>query len=313
VRPLRIAFMGSPDFAVPSLEALLDAGHDVVAVYSQPPRARGRGQREQPTPVHAVAAARGIAVRTPRSLRDPAAQAEFAALDLDLAVVAAYGLILPPAILEAPRHGCLNVHASLLPRWRGAAPIQRAILAGDRETGVTIMVMAAGLDTGPMLSRTVVPITGRTTAADLHDALATTGARLLVETLPGHVDGSLVPEAQDDAKATYAAKIDKAEGLIDWSRPAPEIDRQVRALTPWPGTWFEAEGRRYRVLDASPASGREGAAPGTRLDDGLTIACGGGTALAVTRLQPEGRAPMDAAAFLRGHALPDPLPCPATS
>ncbi|MGE3934423.1 MAG: methionyl-tRNA formyltransferase [Rhodospirillaceae bacterium] len=300
---LRLAFMGTPDFAVPALAALVDAGHDVAAAYSQPPRPAGRGMKPAPSPVHRFAEDRGIPVRTPATLKDPAEQAAFAALGLDAAVVAAYGLILPPPVLAAPRLGCLNIHASLLPRWRGAAPIQRAILAGDAETGVTIMQMDAGLDTGPMLLAEAAPIAPDTTGASLHDALAALGARMIVVALDRLAAGALPATPQPAAGATYARKLDRAEARIDWSQPATAVERQVRAFDPWPGTWFEHAGERIRVLAAALADGRAGAAPGTVLDDRLAVACGDG-AVRILRLQRQGKAALDAEAFLRGFALP---------
>ena len=239
---LRLAFMGTPDFAASSLRALIDAGHDVVCVYSQPPRPAGRGHQVQRSPVHVLAEDREIPVRTPKSLRNAEAQAEFAALDLDCAVVAAYGLILPQPVLDAPRMGCLNIHASLLPRWRGAAPIQRAILAGDAETGVTIMQMDAGLDTGAMLLKGSVPITGQTTAGSLHDALADMGSGLIVQALDGLAEGPLTAEPQPNEGVTYAAKLSRDDGRLDWTQPADFIERQVRALNPWPGVCFDLGG-----------------------------------------------------------------------
>ena len=308
---LRLVFMGTPDFSVPILAALIEAGHDVVCAYSQPPRPAGRGQKERPTPVHAFADSRGIPVRTPKSLRTPEAQAEFSALEADFAIVAAYGLILPKPVLAAPRHGCLNVHASLLPRWRGAAPIQRAILAGDTETGVTIMQMDEGLDTGAMLLRGVVPITPATTGESLHDALAAQGAGLIVEALAELEAGRLTPVAQPEDGVTYAAKLAKDEGRLDWSRPAAELERMVRALTPWPGVFFDHAGERFKVQAAALAEGR--GAPGTLLDDRLMVACGDG-ALRLLRLQRAGKAPLDADAFLRGYALAKgAVLCPATN
>ena len=302
---LRLAFMGTPDFAVPILKALAEAGHEIAAVYAQPPRPAGRGQKERPTPVQAYAESRGWEVRTPKTLKTPDAQAEFAALKLDAAVVVAYGLLLPQAVLDAPRLGCINVHASLLPRWRGAAPIQRAILAGDPETGVTIMQMEAGLDTGPMLFKEAVPIGPEATAQDLHDRLAALGAAMINRALAGLVDGSLQPQPQPDEGATYAAKIDKAEGRLDWRESATDLDRRVRAFTPWPGAYFEVEtekGReRVKVLAAEVRS--EGGLPGTVLDARATIACGEG-ALRLVTVQRAGKAPMEADAFLRGFALP---------
>ena len=297
---LRLAFMGTPDFAVPILEALRAAGHEIVCVYTQPPRPAGRGQQPQPSPVARAAAAAGIPVRTPARL-DATEAAGFRALGLDAAVVAAYGLILPPAVLAAPRLGCINVHASLLPRWRGAAPIQRAILAGDSETGVTIMQMEAGLDTGPMLLEQAVPIGPRTTAQELHDRLATLGARLIVEAMSGLEQGALRAVPQPAEGVTYARKLGRDEGRLDWRKSADELERMVRALNPAPGVWFEHEKERIKVLAAEVVAARAGA-PGAVLDAALTVACGRG-ALRLTRLQRAGRAPMDAEAFLRGYAI----------
>ncbi len=293
--------MGTPDFSVAVLAALIGAGHDIACVYSQPPRPAGRGQKERPTPVHAFAAVHGLEVRTPRSLHDAEAQAAFAALGAEAAVVAAYGLILPKPILVAPRRGCLNVHASLLPRWRGAAPIQRAIMAGDAETGVTIMQMDEGLDTGDMLLRDVIAIGPDETAGSLHDRLAELGARLMVEALDKLAAGHLTPESQPPDGVTYAAKIGKDEGRLDWAGPAVELHRLVRGLSPFPGAWFEIKGERIKVLAAHLAEGS--AAPGTVLDDRLAVACGEG-ALRPLRVQRAGKGPMDADAFLRGFALP---------
>ncbi len=290
--------MGSPDFAVPALQALHAAGHAIAAVYCQPPRPAGRGQRETPCPVQRAAEALGLAVHSPARLRqDPAAQAAFAALDLDAAIVAAYGLILPPAMLAAPRLGCLNIHASLLPRWRGAAPIHAALLAGDAETGVTIMQMEAGLDTGPMLRHAAIPIGPATTLPELHDALASLGARLIVETLAAIPPA--VPQPADGV--TYAGKLGKADGAIDWTRPAALIERQVRALNPWPGTFFTCRGEAIRLLAALPVAGA--GTPGEVLDNAPTIACGAG-ALRLLRLQRPGRGPLGAEDFLRGFPLP---------
>jgi methionyl-tRNA formyltransferase len=296
-RALRLAFMGSPDFAVPALRALHAAGHEIAAVYAQPPRPAGRGQKETPCPVHRVALELGLPVRTPaRVRRDEAEHAAFAALDLDVAVVAAYGLILPKPMLEAPRRGCLNIHASLLPRWRGAGPIQAAILAGDAETGITIMRMEEGLDTGPMLLREAVPIGARATAPELHDALARIGARLILRALAE--DPPAVPQPEEGV--TYAPKIAKEDGRLDWSQPAIALDRRIRALNPWPGTFFAHGAETIRVLAAEPAEGS--GPPGTVLDAAPTIACGTG-ALRLLRLQRAGRAPLPAAEFLRGYPL----------
>jgi methionyl-tRNA formyltransferase len=291
--------MGSPDFAVPALSALHAAGHDIAAVYSQPPKPAHRGQRETKCAVHVAAEALGLTVRTPARLRrDEAEHAAFAALDLDAAVVAAYGLILPKPMLDAPRRGCLNIHASLLPRWRGAAPIQAAILAGDDRTGVTIMRMEEGLDTGPMLLAEAVPIGPDTTAASLHDALAALGARLILRALAE--DPPAVP--QPDEGVTYAPKLTREDGRIDWSRAAAVIDRQVRALNPWPGTHTRHGQETLKVLAAVPCADRTEAPPGTLLDGGR-VACGGGTVLRLTRMQRAGRAPQDIDAFLRGYSL----------
>jgi methionyl-tRNA formyltransferase len=307
--------MGTPEFAATILGALIGAGHCVLAAYSQPPRAAGRGHRLQPSPVQALAESRGIAVRCPTSLRDPAVQAEFAALNADAAVVAAYGLILPPAILAAPQCGCLNVHASLLPRWRGAAPVQRAILDGDPKTGVTIMQMDSGLDTGAILLQRAVPIAPTTTGGALTDRLAALGGTLIVEAL-ARLD-ALTPRPQPEDGVTYAKKLSRNEARLDWRAPANRLERQVRAFDPWPGAYFlagtGADAERVRVLAAEIAPYAGSAAPGTVLDDRLTVACGD-AALRPTRVQRPGRAPMAAAEMLRGFAIPPGtmLPCPAT-
>ena len=294
---MRIVFMGSPEFAVPSLDALVGAGHEVVAAYSQPPRPAGRGKGERRTAVHERAEQLGIPVLTPRTLRATDEQARFRGLDADLAVVAAYGLILPAPILEAPKGGCINVHASLLPRWRGAAPIQRAILAGDALSGVTIMKMDEGLDTGPMLFKRELDIRGKN-AGQVTEELAKLGAEALVEWL----DRPTAPEPQPSDGVTYAAKVDKAEARIDWSKPAEEIERQVRAFAPAPGAWFEAHGERIKLLEAQVADGHGQA--GQVLDERLTIACGSG-AIAPVAVQRAGRAPMTPAELLRGFAIPN--------
>ncbi len=294
----RLAFMGSPDFAAPALLALHGAGHEIAAVYCQPPRPAGRGQTVRRCPVHEAAAAIGLEVRTPvRLRRDEAAQAAFAALGLDVAVVAAYGLILPQAMLDAPTRGCLNIHASLLPRWRGAAPIQAALLAGDGETGITIMQMDAGLDTGAMLARDRVPIGATTTAGELHDALAAMGARLVLQVL----DTPPAPVPQPAEGASYAAKLAREDGRIDWGRDAAALDRQVRALNPWPGTFTALDGEVLKVLAAAPEAGA--GAPGKVLDEALLVACGQ-RALRLLRVQAPGRAAMAAEAFLRGRPVP---------
>ncbi len=299
--PLRLAYMGTPDFAVPALRALIAAGHDIVCVYSQPPRPAGRGQKQRLSAVHAFAEAQGIPVRTPKSLRDPAEQQEFSALALDAAIVAAYGLILPKAILNAPKLGCFNIHASLLPRWRGAAPIHRAILAGDSETGVTIMQMDEGLDTGDMIRVESVPISDGTTASNLHDALADLGAELIVAALESVVAGTATATPQPEQGVTYATKLSKDEGRLDWRRSAIELARAVRAYTPWPGAWFDHGNTRIKVLAAETVP--ENGAPGTVLDDQLTIACGDG-ALRLRTVQRSGKGPVDAQSFVRGYDLP---------
>jgi len=300
---MRIVYMGTPDFAVPPLRRLIDAGHEIVCVYCQPPRPAGRGQREQRAPVHEEALRHNIPVRTPPTLKDAAVQAEFAALGADVAVVAAYGLILPKPVLSAPRLGCLNIHASLLPRWRGAAPIQRAILAGDTETGITIMQMDEGLDTGPMLMQLTQPIGANMTARELHDALAELGAQAIVTALDRLSRGELTPVPQPTAGVTYAAKLSREEGRLDWRRPAIELTRQVRAFDPWPGAWFEHRGERMKVLRAQAIDRSGDAAPGTVLDDRLTVACGDG-ALAIMRLQRAGKAALETDDFLRGYPIP---------
>ena len=295
---LRLAFMGSPEFAVPALRALHGAGHEIAAVYSQPPRPAGRGNHLTPCPVHAAAVLLGLPVRTPERLRRSRDdQAAFAALGLDAAVVAAYGLILPQEMLDAPRRGCLNIHASLLPRWRGAGPIQAAVLAGDAETGVTIMQMDAGLDTGAMLLRQAVPIGPRTTAANLHDTLGALGARLAVQALADPP----APVPQPAEGATYAPKLSRADGRLDWTQQAEVLDRRVRGLTPWPGTWAMLGGEVLKVLEAAPEAGS--GPPGTTLDPALLVACGAG-ALRLLRVQRPGRGPMDSAALLRGLPIP---------
>ena len=293
---MRIVFMGSPDFAVPSLEALVAAGHDVVAAYCQPPRPAGRGKSERKTAVHARAEAMGIPVLTPKSLRDETAQAEFAAHDADLAVVAAYGLILPKPILETPRGGCVNVHASLLPRWRGAAPIQRAILAGDEVTGVTIMRMDEGLDTGPMLLKRELAISGMN-AWQVTETLAKLGASALVDWLSSPSPG----EPQPEDGATYAKKVDKAEARIDWSSSAEEIARQILAFAPAPGAWFEVRGERIKLLEAAPGADCSGR-PGEVLDDRLTVACDSGC-IRPLLVQRAGRGAMTPGELLRGFPI----------
>jgi methionyl-tRNA formyltransferase len=294
---MRIAFMGSPDFAVPALRALHDAGHDIAAVYCQPARPAGRGQAIRRCPVHVAADSLGLSVHTPARLRsDPEAQAAFGMLGLDAAVVAAYGLILPQTMLGAPKRGCLNIHASLLPRWRGAGPIQAAILAGDAETGITIMQMEAGLDTGPMLLRQSVPITTKTTTANLHDTLAAIGAKLILDAL----SSPSIPMPQTETDATYAPKLSREDGRIDWTKPAETVDRQIRAFDPWPGTFTSLAGVPLKILAALPVSGS--GAPGTVLDNALTIACGD-QAIRLTKVQLPSRSALTASDFLRGHPI----------
>ena len=293
---MRIVFMGSPDFAVPSLEALVAAGHDIVAAYAQPPRPAGRGKADRKTAVHERAEELGIEVRTPRTLRSEEEQEHFRALDADLAVVAAYGLILPKTILEAPRLGCVNVHASLLPRWRGAAPIQRAILAGDEISGVTLMQMDEGLDTGPMLVRQTIDIRHKN-AGEVTEEMSNLGARLLIDWLTTPTPA----EPQAIAGATYASKIDKAETRIDWTQAAAEIERQVRAFNPVPGAWFEANGERLKLLKAAVGTDASGK-PGEVLDDKLNIACGSGY-IRPLKVQRAGRAAITAGELLRGFAI----------
>ena len=295
---MRIIYMGTPDFAVPALDALVKAGHDVAAVYSQPPRPAGRGKGLRASPVHLRAEELGLEVRTPPSLKDADTQAAFAALDADVAVVAAYGLILPRAILAAPRLGCMNIHASLLPRWRGAAPLQRAILSGDNVTGVTIMDMEAGLDTGPMRAKHVTPIEDKTAGA-LTQELADAGAELMVEVLD---DLSLHPPMPQPAEGvTYAAKIDKAEARIDFTRDAHAVERQVRAFNPFPGAFFEYRGERFRILAAHVE--HHAGAPGELLDDSLLIGCGH-DAIRPTLIQRAGKGAMSPGELLRGYDMP---------
>lgn len=299
---MRVAFMGTPAFSVLALNAIQRAGHEVVAVYTQPPRPAGRGKKLQSSPVQQAAELMHIPVRHPASLRDPTEQAAFADLRLDAAVVVAYGLILPKPILDAPVHGCLNIHASLLPRWRGAAPIQRAIEAGDSETGVSIMQMDEGLDTGPVVLEEPVPIYHRSTAKDLHDALATLGARLIEEALAGLGTGALHPRPQPSEGATYAHKLTKAEGELNWSDNTILLDRRVRAFNPVPGCWFMRGEERIKVLEALPTLPEKTGPPGTILEPDATVACGAG-ALRLMKVQRPGKSPVTGEEFLRGVGL----------
>ncbi|MDQ7071209.1 MAG: methionyl-tRNA formyltransferase [Rhodobacterales bacterium] len=295
---MKVVFMGTPEFSVPVLDALIAAGHDIVAVYCQPPRRAGRGKKERLTAVHERAAALDLLVRHPVSLKTPEAQAEFAALKADVAVVVAYGLILPQAILDAPTQGCLNIHASLLPRWRGAAPIHRAIMAGDKQTGVCIMAMDAGLDTGAVLLRDVTDIGAQETTAQLHDRLSQMGVRLIVRAL-GDL-ANMVPQVQAQDGVTYAHKIDKSEARIDWGADAVVIDRQIRGLSPFPGAWCEIDGARVKLLGSRMAEG-DGPA-GTVLGDDFRIACGTG-AVQILRVQRAGKGAQDVQEYLRGPPL----------
>ena len=301
---MRLAFLGTPDFAVTSLAAIVAAGFTVACVYSQPPAPRGRGKKLAPSPTHAFAAAHGIEVRTPASMRDPAAIADFAALGLDAAVVVAFGQILPREVLEAPRLGSFNLHASLLPRWRGAAPIQRAIMAGDRQTGAAVMRMTEGLDEGPVLAETRLRIDALETAGALHDRLAAAGARLLVETLPKIADGTATQTPQPDEGVTYAKKIRPKEARIDWRKPAAEVDCQIRGLAPFPGAWFMAASERgpvrVKALLSCVEDGR--GAPGDVLDGRLLIACGSG-AVRILAAQREGRGAQGLDDFVRGFRI----------
>lgn len=298
---MRLAFMGTPDFAVPTLHALVEAGHEIVAVYSQPPRPAGRGKKDRKSAVHIAAEKLGLTVYTPASMKEEGAQATFEALALDVAVVVAYGQILKQRVLSAPQYGCVNVHASLLPRWRGAAPIHRAIMAGDSETGVCIMQMELGLDTGPVIARTALGIEDKDTVATLHDALAAQGANLINAALQSLKSDAFNAEAQPEEGVTYAKKIAKSEAKINWSRSAVEIDRQVRGLFPFPGAWTEISGERVKILAGSPVQTK--GKTGLLLDDALTVGCGDG-AYQISRAQRAGKAAADRDDFLRGFAVP---------
>ncbi|MCF6304832.1 MAG: methionyl-tRNA formyltransferase [Rhodobacteraceae bacterium] len=295
---MRVVFMGTPDFSVSALDALIAAGHEIIAVYSQPPRPAGRGKKLRLGPVHQRAVDLGLEVRTPLNFKDKTDIQAFSALNADIAVVVAYGLILPQVILDAPRLGCLNIHASLLPRWRGAAPIHRAIMAGDAKTGICIMQMDAGLDTGPVLLRDSMDISDQATTGVLHDQLAEMGGRLVVETLQ-NLD-QLVPEPQAETGMTYARKIDKSEARVNWQKNAVQISRQIRGLSPFPGAWCEISGERIKLLNCEIVDGSGMA--GLVLDDEITVACGQG-ALRLTRLQRAGKGVMDGSDFLRGFVV----------
>ncbi|HEY4077080.1 MAG TPA: methionyl-tRNA formyltransferase [Rhizomicrobium sp.] len=297
---LRLVFMGTPDFAVPTLAELIAQGHDIAAVYSQPPRPKGRGMGLEPGPVHKFAQSAGLEVRTPLSLKGEAEQAEFAALNIDAAIVVAYGLLLPKAVLDAPKLGCFNLHGSLLPRWRGAAPIQRAVMAGDADTGVMVMRMEEGLDTGPVLMAERVAV-GRKTSGELTAELSRLGADLMVRALGALERGGVTPVAQAEDGVTYAKKILKDEARIDWAKSAAEVDRHIRGLSPFPGAWTEVGGERLKVLYAEPVDGS--GKPSVALDDALTIGCGEG-ALRLVKVQRAGKGAMDAHELLKGFAVP---------
>lgn len=304
-KKLRVGFMGTPDFAQIALKALIDAGYDIACVYSQPPRPKGRGQQVQLSAVHAYADTLGIPVFTPSSLKTAEAQAEFAAHNLDVAVVAAYGLILPEAVLSAPRYGCLNIHASLLPRWRGAAPIQYAIWKGDNQSGVTIMQMERGLDTGPMILKGTTEITSTTTSSALHDELAKIGGELIVQVLDILAkNGQIESEIQDNAHSNYASMLKKEDGLINWKGNAQDIDRQIRALNPWPGVWTHCDGQRLKIIGAevveNPVTIADDADIGRLLDRFGHVACGDNTVLKLLQIQPEGKKSMDLQSALNG-------------
>ena len=294
---MRVVFMGTPEFSVSVLDALVDAGHEIVAVYSQPPRPAGRGKKDRPSPVQARAAALGLPVRHPMSLKGAVEQAEFAAFEADIAVVVAYGLILPQVILDAPKHGCLNIHASLLPRWRGAAPIHRAIMAGDAQTGVCIMQMDAGLDTGPALLRETLDIGAEETTGQLHDRLSQMGSALIVRAVADYA--TLLPQKQSEVGVTYAAKIDKAEARVDWAKSAVDVDRLIRGLSPFPGAWCEVAGERVKLLGSRLADGKGAAG---QVLFGFTIACGTG-AVEITTAQRAGKRAMPADQALLGLDL----------
>jgi methionyl-tRNA formyltransferase len=299
--PLKIIFMGTPEFARAALKKLHESQHEVIALYSQPPRPKGRGHKLTPSPTHKYAQENGIPVYTPKSLKKAEAQAEFAALGADVAVVAAYGLILPKAVLDAPKHGCLNIHASLLPRWRGASPMQRAIWAGDAQTGITIMQMDEGLDTGPMIEKAVLDITPDTTCTTLHDDFCVIGSDLIVNVINDLAkNGQLIAEAQNDEHTTYAPLLSKDDGRVDWTQSALEIDRQIRALNPWPGVWTDDGEMRLKIIAARVHDGDHTDQYGEVLNKKGHIACGNSTILQLIQIQPSGKKAMDFASALNG-------------
>jgi len=303
---LRVVFMGTPDFSVAALQALLDSPHEIICVYTQPPRPKGRGQQLQKSPVHTLAESAGIPVRTPASLKkDEVSRQAFIDLKADVAVVAAYGLILPRPVLDAPRYGCLNIHASLLPRWRGASPIQRSIWAGDDETGITIMQMEEGLDTGPMILKRAIPIGAETTTPMLHDALAVLGGEMIGPVLDQlAAQGRLDSEAQDESITNYAPLLSKDDGRVDWTQDAAQIDRQIRALNPWPGVWtLNADGVRLKIIEADPVIDKSDAGCGSLIDKEGHVACGNGSVLKLQRVQPDNGKPMDVASAINGGYL----------
>lgn len=302
---LRIGFMGTPDFAAKALRSLLDTEHEIVCVYSQPPRPKGRGHQVKPSLVHLMAEEHDIPVFTPLNLKGEEEQALFAKHDLDVAIVAAYGLLLPETILNAPKYGCLNIHASLLPRWRGASPIQQAIWAGDTESGVTIMQMDRGLDTGPMIAKRAIPLTPETTASTLHEDLAVLGADMIVKVLSNLAsEGRLDAQEQNEEEVTYAPLLKKEHGIVNWAQDAKRIDQQIRALNPWPGVWSMFDSKRIKILEATPeldqVTNPTWSEPGTVLSPNGQVFCGGGTILRVEKIQPEGKKPMDLSSAVNG-------------
>jgi len=299
----KIIFMGTPDFAVPALKSLIENGYDIVCVYSQPPRPAGRGQKIVKSPVHQLADLHNIKVRTPTTLKTQEEQKAFADLNADVAVVAAYGLLLPKEILEGTKQGCINIHSSLLPRWRGAAPIHRAIEAGDTQTGVCVMKMDEGLDTGPVIHKQAIPLKPGTTGQELHDELADLGAKLLLNCLPDYLADKITPASQPDTGVTYAKKLKKSEGLLDWNQPADVLLRKLWAFTPWPGVWFEYEGKRFKVIQAEVRSENCGTPPGQVIDNTLGVSCGSGI-FKPTVIQKEGSRPLPLDEFLCGNNIP---------